>query len=74
LNPHTGAVVWQKRLPGFHYFPGEHNDVLSGPVVVTTPTPTGSKRAIYVGAMTVDPANYAKKTCAVFRFEDEIGE
>jgi outer membrane protein assembly factor BamB len=74
LNPHTGAVVWQKRLPGFHYFPGEHNDVLSGPVVVTTPTPTGNKRAIYVGAMIVDSANYAKKTCAVFRFEDELGE
>jgi hypothetical protein len=47
--------------------------VLSGPSVVATPTPTGSKRTIYVGAMTVDPNNPAKKTCAVFKFEDEIG-
>ncbi len=74
LNPHSGAIVWQKRLPGYHYFPQEHNEVLSGPVVVTTPTPTGSKRTIYVGAMVVDEHNYAKKTCAVFRFEDEIGD
>jgi outer membrane protein assembly factor BamB len=73
LNPHTGAVVWQKRLPGYHYFPLERNDVISGPVVVSTPTPTGSKQTIYVGAMVVDRDNYAKKSCAVFRFDDEIG-
>ena len=29
-------------------------------------------RKIYVGAMTVDPQNYAKKSCAIFRFEDEF--
>jgi outer membrane protein assembly factor BamB len=73
LNPHTGAVVWQKRLPGYHYFPLERNDVVSGPVVVVTPTPTGSKQTIYVGAMTVDRDNFAKKSCAVFRFDDEFG-
>ncbi|HVL12954.1 MAG TPA: PQQ-binding-like beta-propeller repeat protein [Gemmata sp.] len=73
LSPHTGAVVWQKRLPVYHYFPTERNDVVSGPVVVTTPTPTGSKRAVYVGAMVVDRDNYFKKSCAVFRFEDEVG-
>jgi outer membrane protein assembly factor BamB len=73
LNPHTGVVVWQKRLPGFHWDGQEGNGVLSGPAVVTTPTATGSKRTIYIGAMTVDPNNTAKKTAAVFKFEDEIG-
>ncbi len=73
LNPHTGKVVWQKPLPGFHLDEKGENAVLSGPTVVTTLTPTGSKRTIYIGAMTVDPDNTAKKTAAVFRFEDEIG-
>jgi hypothetical protein len=41
--------------------------------VVTTPTPHGSRRTIYVGAMTVDPDNPARKTGAVFKFEDEVG-
>lgn len=74
LNPHTGGVVWQKPLPGFKWDGQEANGVLSGPAVATTYTQTGSRRAIYVGAMTVDPDNPARKTCAVFRFEDEIGE
>jgi outer membrane protein assembly factor BamB len=74
LNPHTGVIVWQKRLPGYTYFPGTANEVFSGPTVVTTPTPTGSKRTIYIGAMVVDRENFAKKSCAIFRFEDEIGE
>jgi hypothetical protein len=73
LNPHTGGVVWQKQLPGFQWDGQEANGVLSGPAVVTTATPAGSKRTIYIGAMTVDPENPARKTCAVFRFEDEIG-
>lgn len=73
INPQTGKVVWDKQLPGFQWDGQEANGVLSGPVVVTTLTPTGSKRAIYIGAMTVDPNNPAKKTGAVFRFEDEIG-
>jgi outer membrane protein assembly factor BamB len=73
LNPHTGKIVWQKQLPGFQW-DGKENDVLSGPAIVSTPTPTGSKRAIYIGAMTVDPDNLARKTCAVFRFEDVLGE
>ena len=73
LNPHTGVVVWQKRLPGYNYFPLEHNEVISGPVVVSTPTATGSKQTIYIGAMVVDRDNFAKKSCAVFRFDDEIG-
>lgn len=73
LNPHTGKVVWQKQLPGFQWDGQEEGGVLSSPAVVTTTTPTGSKRTIYIGAMTVDPNNTARKTCAVFRFEDEIG-
>ena len=73
LNPHTGAIVWEKRLPGFQWLPFDRNDVLSGPAVVTTATPTGSKRTIYIGAMIVDPNNPAKKTAAVFKFEDELG-
>ena len=72
LNPHTGGVVWQKKLPGYTYNPQGQNEVLCGPTVVTTATPAGSTRAIYVGAMTVDPENYAKRTCAVFRFEDVL--
>ncbi len=74
LNPHTGKVVWQKQLPGFKWDGQEANGVLSSPSIVTSTTPTGSKRTIYIGAMTVDPDNSARKTCAVFRFEDEIGE
>jgi outer membrane protein assembly factor BamB len=73
LNPHTGKVVWQKQLPGFKWDGQEANGVLSSPSVVTSTTPTGSKRTIYIGAMTVDPDNSARKTCAVFRFDDEIG-
>jgi outer membrane protein assembly factor BamB len=73
LNPHTGKVVWQKQLPGFQWDGQEGNGVLSGPALITTATPTGSKRTIYIGAMTVDPDNSARKTCAVFRFDDEIG-
>jgi len=74
LNPISGAILWQKPLPGYRYLPTDHNDVLSGPTVVSTPTPTGSRRHIYIGAMTVDPDNPAKKVGAVFRFEDEIGD
>ncbi|HSQ58213.1 MAG TPA: PQQ-binding-like beta-propeller repeat protein, partial [Gemmata sp.] len=75
LNPHSGAEIWQKRLPGYHYFPLEHNDVISGPVVVTdAPSQSTSRRVIYVGAMVVDRDNFAKKSCAVFRFEDVMGE
>lgn len=73
INPHTGKIVWDKQLPGFHWDGQEANGVLSGPSVVSTPTPSGSKRTIYIGAMTVDPNNPARKTGAVFRFEDEIG-
>ena len=73
LNPHTGKVVWQEQLPGFKWDGQEGNGVLSTPAVVTTASPTGSKRTIYFGAMTVDPNNSARKTCAVFRFDDEFG-
>ncbi len=73
LNPHTGKVAWQKPLPGFQWDGRGENGILGGVAVATTATPTGSKRAIYIGAMTVDPDNPAKKTAAVFRFEDEIG-
>ncbi len=73
LNPHTGKLVWQKQLPGFQWDGQETGGVLSGPAIVSSSTPTGSKRTIYVGAMKVDPDNTSKKTCAVFRFDDEIG-
>lgn len=74
MNPQTGALVWQKPLPGFRWDGTPTGGVMCSPVVVTTPTPTGSKRTVYVGAMTVDPANPVKKTVAVFKFEDVIGE
>ena len=73
LNPHTGAICWQKALPGFRWDGKAENGVFGGPAIVATPTSTGSKRTIYIGAMTVDPFNPAKKTAAVFKFEDEIG-
>ncbi|WP_439621323.1 outer membrane protein assembly factor BamB family protein [Gemmata sp.] len=73
LNPHTGKVVWQKQLPGYHWSGKDEDGILSGPTVLTTATPTGSKRTVYVGGMTVDPNNPAKKTAAVFRFDDEVG-
>jgi outer membrane protein assembly factor BamB len=74
LNPQTGAVVWQKPLPGFRWDGTPVGGVMCSPAVVTTPTATGSRRTIYVGAMTVDPNNPVKKTVALFRFEDVIGE
>jgi outer membrane protein assembly factor BamB len=74
LNPQTGTVHWQKALPGFRWDGRPENGVMCSPVIVTTPTATGSARTIYVGAMTVDPQNSAKKTVAVFKFEDVIGE
>jgi outer membrane protein assembly factor BamB len=73
LNPHTGKVAWQKALPGYRWDGLGQNGVFCGPAIVTTLTATGSKRTIYIGAMTVDPDNLARKTCAVFKFEDEIG-
>ena len=74
LHPQTGAAVWQKPLPGFRWDGTATGGVLCSPVVVTTPTATGSTRTVYVGAMTVDPQNPVRKTVAVFKFEDAIGE
>jgi outer membrane protein assembly factor BamB len=74
LNPQTGTVNWQKALPGFRWDGKPDGGVMCSPIIVTAPTPTGSTRTIYVGAMTVDPFNSAKKTVAVFKFEDVIGE
>lgn len=73
LSPQTGRACWQERLPGFTWDGSEANGVLSTPAVVTTLTPTGSKRTLYVGAMNLS-ANTGKKTAAVFRFDDEIQE
>jgi outer membrane protein assembly factor BamB len=72
INPHTGKVVWDRQLPGYYWDGQEANGVLSGPTIVSTITPTGSTRTIYIGAMTVDPANPARKTAAIFRFRDEL--
>ncbi|MBA4063877.1 MAG: hypothetical protein C0501_09230 [Isosphaera sp.] len=66
LNPHTGKVVWEKQLPGFLWDGVEGNGVLSGPAVVTA----GSKRTIYVGALTVSDSGV--KSAAVFRFDDDL--
>ncbi|MFO0825771.1 MAG: PQQ-binding-like beta-propeller repeat protein [Gemmataceae bacterium] len=73
LNPHTGKAVWQQPLPGYIWDGKDDSGVLSGPTVMTTPTLLGSKRTIYIGGMTVDPNNPAKKAAAIFRFDDEIG-
>ncbi|MCI0700008.1 MAG: PQQ-binding-like beta-propeller repeat protein, partial [Planctomycetia bacterium] len=79
LHPQTGSVLWQKRLgsenlPHYRWYGTPNDVVMCSPLVVTTPTATGSKRTIYIGAMTVDPQNPINKKVAVFRFEDEIGE
>lgn len=74
LHPQTGAILWQKPLPGFRWDGTPTGGVMCSPVVVTAPTPNGSRRTVYVGAMTVDPANPVNKRVAVFKFEDVIGE
>jgi outer membrane protein assembly factor BamB len=76
LNPQTGAELWswQKPLPGYNWAGREQNNVMCTPLVLTTPTATGSRRTIYVGGMLVDEFNPDKKTVAVFKFEDVIGE
>jgi outer membrane protein assembly factor BamB len=76
LNPQTGAELWswQKPLPGYAWAGRDANNVMCTPLVVTAPTATGSRRTIYIGAMLVDEFNPDKKTVAVFKFEDVIGE
>ena len=74
LHPQTGAVIWQKPMPGYSWDGTPVGGVMCSPVVTTTPNATGSTRTIYVGAMTVDPQNPIRKTVAVFKFEDVIGE
>ncbi|HEY1192500.1 MAG TPA: PQQ-binding-like beta-propeller repeat protein, partial [Gemmata sp.] len=74
LNPQTGAVAWERGgLPGYEWRGREEDNVMCSPLVVTTPTPTGSKRTIYIGAMLIDP-NPNVRHVAVFKFEDVIGE
>ena len=74
LNPQTGVAAWQKPLPGFRWDGKPDGGVMCSPLIVSTPTATGSRRTVYIGAMTVDPQNPVRKTVAVFRFEDTIGE
>jgi outer membrane protein assembly factor BamB len=77
LNPQTGQRMWsweEKSLPGYNWGGSEDNNVMCTPLVVTTPTATGSKRTIYIGAMTVDRNNPNIRHVAVFKFEDVIGE
>jgi hypothetical protein len=71
LNPHTGRVVWARNLR--EHTGREVLDVFSTPAVVTEPTPAGSRRMIYVGAMLRNWNNGAK-AAGVVRFDDEIGE
>ena len=61
-------------MPGFRWDGNPAGGVMCSPVVVTTPTATGSTRTVYVGGMTTDPQNPVRKTVAVFKFEDVIGE
>jgi outer membrane protein assembly factor BamB len=76
LNPQTGdAVWWRGSLPGFTWFPPpQGSDVMCSPLVVTTPTATGSTRTVYIGGLTTDPSNPFRKHVAVWKFEDVIGE
>ena len=75
FHPQTGAVLWWRGgLPGYDWRGEEANNILCAPLVVTTPTATGSKRTIYIGAMTVDPNNPVRRHVALFKFEDVIGE
>ena len=74
LNPQTGAVLWWRdSLPGYEWAGREENNIMCTPLVVTTPTPTGSKRAIYIGALLTNPNPYIRHV-AVYKFEDVIGE
>ena len=71
LNPQNGKVCWVRDLR-------EHTkrlveEAYTTPTIVTEPTATGSRRAIFTGAMLKNPNNGAK-SAAVFRFEDELGE
>ncbi|MCS6865287.1 MAG: PQQ-binding-like beta-propeller repeat protein [Gemmataceae bacterium] len=72
LNPHTGAICWQKALPNYRWDGAATGAVTCSPTVVSTLTPTGSRRTIYIGAMTVDEVN--RKRIAIFRFEDALGD
>ncbi len=75
FHPQTGDVLWWRgTLPGYDWRGDEDNNIMCSPLVVTTPTATGSKRTIYIGAMTVDPNNPKRRHVAVFKFEDVIGE
>jgi outer membrane protein assembly factor BamB len=72
LHPQTGQVIWQKPLPGFLWDGQETSGVLGGPTIVQELLPQGSRRTIYIGAMTVDPNNPNRRQVAVFRLIDEI--
>jgi outer membrane protein assembly factor BamB len=70
LNPQTGKVAWGRNLR--EHTGKDVEDVFSTPTVVTTDTPAGSRRVIYIGAQLKNRNNGAK-TAAVFRLEDELG-
>ena len=71
LNPQTGKVVWGRNLR--EHTGKDVEDVFSTPTVVTTDTPSGSRRVVYVGGRLRNRTTEAK-AAAVFRFEDELGE
>lgn len=76
LHPQTGAKLWSwedKPLPGYNWLGRDENNIMCTPLVVTTPTATGSRRTIYIGGLRTDP-NPAVRHVAVFKFEDVIGE
>ena len=76
LNPLTGTRLWSwedKQLPGYDWRGEEKNNIMCTPLVVTTPTATGSKRTIYIGGLRTD-LNPDIRHVAVWKFEDVIGE
>ena len=69
-DPIKHVVVWGRNLR--EHTGRKVEDVFSTPTVVTTETPAGSRRVVYVGAQLTNVNNGAK-AAAVFRFEDELG-
>jgi outer membrane protein assembly factor BamB len=72
LHPQSGQVIWQQPLPGFLWDGQETSGVLGGPTILQELLPQGSRRTIYIGAMTVDSNNPNRRQVAVFRLIDEI--
>ncbi|HEY3788117.1 MAG TPA: PQQ-binding-like beta-propeller repeat protein, partial [Urbifossiella sp.] len=66
LNPQNGKVCWARDLR--EQTKKQVKEAYTTPTVVMEPTPGGSRRVIYTGAM-LENANNGAKSAAVFRFE-----